>query len=544
MFPKRLEKAKEQLAESELWKLKQHFKNMVESRKAIDLHSQKVNLNQQKEIKSLQEEKDEITLLLSLLKSSRNMRLNEKNYTDLHFLLQTKEDYEGLIKSMKALLEELNQKIAETEKKILSHKQTFAKLQEANNPQKLQKQIHTLEARLNLVTTNFDKMLTANAKLREEIDNLRCEKASYDHVYQELRKRLLVQKRTMYSAIELSSQAYKQRLEALARMTAMKDRQQKEVIQHSLEIKELARIYNHEAKLKSFLFIKLNDRLEFEEQAREKAALKAKKSRKKRKGESFESWEMAYFRLLKLTKNGNLDQLVNHFLAREERNFARFMYVAELNNEMEMMQKKVKKIQDEITYLRSQQKISQDDSHALLRRLEEELKRTTEEADRFEFSCEEINNTLDRLKDAVKTLLKNIDCDATKIMEQLGDKGRVTDTNLFQYLAIIEKKTHELLMRESYKRLLDIKRSDAEMLQPFTNPFRVGSALFKPSEFSKVIPPVFGFDPLDKLEDVDQPLDHNSLRQLVLNTLNIWDPGNQEGFPDGSLKKADSESRK
>lgn len=51
----------------------------------------------------------------------------------------------------------------------------------------------------------------------------------------------------------------------------MKDRQQKEVIQHSLEIKELERIYNHEAKLKSFLFIKLNDRLEFEEQTREKA---------------------------------------------------------------------------------------------------------------------------------------------------------------------------------------------------------------------------------------------------------------------------------
>lgn len=54
---------------------------------------------------------------------------------------------------------------------------------------------------------------------------------------------------------------------------------------------------------------------------------------------------MAYLRLLKLTKNGNLDQLVNNFLAREERNFARFMYVAELNNEMEMMRKKVEKIQ-------------------------------------------------------------------------------------------------------------------------------------------------------------------------------------------------------
>ena len=46
-----------------------------------------------KEIKTLQEEQDEITLLLNLIKSSRNLDLNEKNYLELRFLLQTKEDY-------------------------------------------------------------------------------------------------------------------------------------------------------------------------------------------------------------------------------------------------------------------------------------------------------------------------------------------------------------------------------------------------------------------------------------------------------------------
>lgn len=64
-----------------------------------------------KEIKTLQDEQDEITLLLSLVKSSRNLNLNEKNYTELRFLLQTKEDYEALIKSMKALLAELDEKV-------------------------------------------------------------------------------------------------------------------------------------------------------------------------------------------------------------------------------------------------------------------------------------------------------------------------------------------------------------------------------------------------------------------------------------------------
>lgn len=54
----------------------------------------------------------------------------------------------------------------------------------------------------------------------------------------------------------------------MARMAVMKDRQQKDISQYNLEIRELERLYAHETKLKSFLLIKLNDRSEFEEQAK------------------------------------------------------------------------------------------------------------------------------------------------------------------------------------------------------------------------------------------------------------------------------------
>lgn len=54
-------------------------------------------------------------------------------------------------------------------------------------------------------------MLTTNAKLRKEIEDLRYEKAAYDHVYQQLHRRLSMQKKTMNEAIEQSAQAYEQR---------------------------------------------------------------------------------------------------------------------------------------------------------------------------------------------------------------------------------------------------------------------------------------------------------------------------------------------
>lgn len=63
------------------------------------------------------------------------------------------------------------------------------------------------------------------------------------------------------------------RVEAMARMAAMKDRQQKDISQYNLEIRELERLYDHETKLKSFLLVKLNDRSEFEEKAKKEEGM-------------------------------------------------------------------------------------------------------------------------------------------------------------------------------------------------------------------------------------------------------------------------------
>lgn len=65
------------------------------------------------------------------------------------------------------------------------------------------------------VTVRFDTILTRNNELREEIENLRIQKAILDNFYLKLHKKLDQQKRRMNTAIEQSSQAYEQRYVAL-----------------------------------------------------------------------------------------------------------------------------------------------------------------------------------------------------------------------------------------------------------------------------------------------------------------------------------------
>ncbi|KAK2491375.1 hypothetical protein MC885_017346 [Smutsia gigantea] len=303
----------------------------------------------------------------------------------------------------------------------------------------------------------------------------------------------------------------------MAQMAAMKDCQQKDISQYNLEIQELERLAR-ETKLKSFLLIKLNDRMEFEEQAKKEEALKAKKHRKKNKGESFESYEVTHLQLLKLTENGNLNQLVEEFLAKEEKNFAWFTY------------------QSEIILLLSLQKWARDNSHSVLRQLEEKLKKTMEEADMYENNYREINKTLEYLKNSVENQFKKINCDATKILVQLGETGKITDTNLLQYFAIIERKSNDLLLLESYKRILDVEGAETKTPLPFSNPFWGGSAPLKPAD-----PVCQGHPPrrsgLISLPTVDQPLDHSSLQQLVLSNYTARESQSTEVHSDSIPEK-------
>lgn len=57
--------------------------------------------------------------------------------------------------------------------------------------------------------------------------------------------------------------------------------------------------------------------------------------------------------------------------------------------------------------------------------------------------------------------------------------------------------------------------AETETQLPFVNPFWGGSALLKPAEPIKVIPPVFGADPLGERLDEGESLSSCDLRRLL-----------------------------
>ncbi|KFW01576.1 Coiled-coil domain-containing protein 63, partial [Fulmarus glacialis] len=509
------EKEKEKLAEAEIRRLQKQFRIAAGKRKSYGANVRQKMQAQEKEIESLTQEHREVSLTLSQIASLRNAALDDRNCMELQCLLQTKYQYDSLIRDRKALLADLDNQILELEKKVVRQNQRAAKVKQANNSKWLQKQIETLETRLNKVTVHFDTIVTRNNKLREEIESLRIQKAVLDNFYLKLHKKLDQQRRRMNTAVEQSTQAYEQRMEALARISAMKERHSKDTVQYHVELQEQERVLDQETKLKAFTLAKFTDRSELEEQAKKKKALKAAQRAKRRQGESFESREVAYKRLLELAEDGDIDRLLNSFIEKEGKNFPCFSYITELNNEMEKMQWRIKDLQNKITALVTDQEYAESSSLHVLQELEEKLMETTEEANRYEERCKETSKVLGQLKSGMEALFKEINCDATKIMKQLGENGQITDLNLMQFFGLVEKKTNELLLMESILRYTSAEGSHPA--QPFANPLLHGTGLLRVMDRGQLCPPPPTLDgTADAIDALEVPLDHGQLRQLVL----------------------------
>ncbi|XP_075290561.1 coiled-coil domain-containing protein 63 [Opisthocomus hoazin] len=477
---------KENLAEAEIRRLQKQF-GIAAKRKSYGANMRPRAQAQEKEIESLTQEHKEMSLMLSQITSLRNATLDERNCAEFQCLLQTKYQYDALIRDRKALLVDLDNQILELEKKVVRQKQIAAKVEQANSSKRLQKEIETLELHLNNVTVRFDTILTRNNKLREEIESMRIQKAILDNFYLKVHEKLGQQTRRMNAAVERFAQAYEQRTEVLERISAINERHSEDTVQYNVELQERERVLDQETTLKAFVLTKHTDRSELEEQAKKKKALKAAEQAKWTQGESFESWEVAYKHLMELVEDGDVDQLVNGFIEKEQKNFSCFSYTIELNNEMEKMQQKIKALEIEISALVMDWECAKSSSLHVLKELEEKLMETIDEAKWYEERCKESSKVLGQVKSSMEGLFREVSCNATKIMKQLGEKGQVTDLNLMQIFGLLAQQTDTLLLMESILRYTSAKGSHPAQLSAMV--LLGGTGLLQTMDRAQLCPP-------------------------------------------------------
>lgn len=181
--------------------------------------------------------------------------------------------------------------------------------------------------------------------------------------------------------------------------------------------------------------------------------------------ERAQNFEEAFNKIKAATGIHDIDELVKTFIQNEEHNFSLFNYVNEQNNEVE-------KLEEAITALREEEmKYAQESGNdvnqhkEILKDLEMKLLTTDNMAEKYELRCQDLTRIIESLKRGLQhvfslfydpnnnanTTSTEADQSNTSAVTSSGEVPIITEVNMVNYLAVLEKKTNELL--QSYRHI-------------------------------------------------------------------------------------------
>ena len=328
------------------------------------------------------------------------------------------------------------------------------RLAEQENARK-QRTLKMLEDKLTKARVKFNEAGAYNKKLRDDIDNLRRERVIFDGVYKRLERTLEEKKMEMAQIVDVSNTAYTARSKAKEQMEALKKQAEQEQLNFEQEWTELSTLIENDDKMKAFVKQRSRakargqDLQDQDEHLRQRIIQKnpsitKDKAAQQQALEKVQKYEEAFARIQEATGITDMDELVATFIEVEDQNFSLFNYVNELNNEVEKLEAQMATVRDQIQQHTGETKSSDSERRQELQELESQVLATERRTLSYETKARRANNTLSVLKEGIEDIFQAIGCTDEGLQAILGGGG-VTETNMMQYLGVIEQRTNEIL---------------------------------------------------------------------------------------------------
>lgn len=481
----------------ELERLQREYRFLEQDRKSYGDLSQNVIRKQRATIERWKKENDHLRSELSAIEARQ-----EAEETDAVMTAKLEElngrcaFYAGKIEDEEERMETLGAQVKLLERKIKEQREVMGGVNAAlSNSATVAKQIRVLENRLDKALVKFNSALSENKGLREEIDNLRRERVVFDGIYRKLEKKLVDKKKKMAEIIETSNAAYDARDMAQDKMNRLKESHLRSMAQLDAEMMNMNRVLKSERRAKNFVAIKEQERANTAAGRRRRGnkggygsmvrtgrggmggpagspsgggggkggaapwAAPKSKSNTESNAEIIQTYEEAFDKIQAATLISDIVELVSTFIEVEDQNFSLFNFVNDLQNETEKLEEQIADIRAKISETKSEGEASDADRRAVLKSLSQKLAKTEARADQYESRYKAARKVMNNLKSAVHSIFNKIGCSSEDVNDVLGDAG-TTDSNLMQYLALIEQRAGEIIHAVAARKLAEEEADD------------------------------------------------------------------------------------
>ena len=358
-------------------------------------------------------------------------------------------------------ISELDQQIVKYQEQILEQKTRLGGVNAAQvNNKLIQKQIKVLDNRLDKCLLKYNETIAQNKVLRQKIDEYRRERIVFDVIYKKIERDLHEKKKEMTAIINDSKNAYQARDKSQAEMRNLQSQAEKERSDFEIEFKELGDMIKQQQIMLEQLRLKQFERTNednvvatsvSEERSGEMTNAMSNwgggnkdKNLAPLSQEKIHSYEELLLKIQESTGIYDINEIVNKFLEAEEQNFSLFNYVNDVNSEIERLEHSISSMRNQIEKYKGQDASSNTQRKKTVRDLEDKLTKTDKKAEDYEGRYNLAVRTINQLKNGIQSIFTRIGATSASVDEMLGNQG-VTESNMMQYLGIIEQRTTEIL---------------------------------------------------------------------------------------------------
>jgi len=440
--------------------LRKEYRNMQANRNAFAHESDLVLRRQQATLDKLRAENETLKADVSRLQT-RNMTrpINSFEQSQLDRLYQELDRYTVLVETEKTKATTMEKEMSELRDEIWNKRKQMGGVNAAaTNQRNIQKQVNLLESRLDQALVKFNKTVSRNKRLREEIDGLRGERVTFEKVYKKIEKELREKKKQMAIVIEQSNQAYEQRDKAQLEIAAIEQADRKDEDAYHQQMNELSdeledinqQLLNSSKRNQQPVVVDPAEEerkiAERREAARANEIARAEEEYAQQRKERMQNFEEAFRKISGATGISDVDELVRVFIENEEQNFSLFRYMNEQTAEIERLEDEINALQEEGERCRAEQGDNASDKEEIAK-IERQIKATEEQTAIYSSKCEESQKLLDEAKDEIKLLLIRLDCQPS------GEGGElsITTDNVLHYLGLVEERAIDIV--SNYNRL-------------------------------------------------------------------------------------------
>lgn len=449
----------------ELSHLQRQYRCLRNDRRMYTDETENTLRKQKITIEALVKEKKELEAMMHVASSRQNEKFDQRNVEKLVELLEREVQAQEELKKEKEAIAGVDEKVAamrekinQQSKKMGGSKDVYQEKHVAN-----MKLTRILENRLDEMTKKFSIALTGNLKLREHINHVEGQKARFLDLHKRLQAELIEGKKEIDRISEVATTHFTIRDEAQHRMASLRERADREMAVYNAEIKDVKRILEHDRKLRKFMTTKAEDRASILEDELMVRAIKKYEAQLNGLQQETSKFEEIFDKIKEATGIEDTDTLVESFIENEDRNFALYNYVNNMNTEIENLKDDIRRLKDEIELIKKEGVDSDVHRKEILNELEQKMVEVTDELTLVNKEYKASRRQLELLKPKVESVFNSIECDRSSIAELLGIGVSIDDNNIMQYLGIIEQKCNELLQNKALEKIKKLNESGGDI---------------------------------------------------------------------------------